>query len=200
MSGQGTSAFRKGTDLLLKGNARGSTRYFERAIAKDPGYYRAYHNLGIAEYQVGEKDRAKDAFQRAIDLTNGGFAPSEFALAIILFENHHFRQAEELIQRGLVMEPGSSVGKYYLGLVQFVSNRLPDAERSAHEALLENADQAGAHVLLAAIHDRNHNPYAVEAEVAAYLQSDPHGPLENEANALLRRAEQEISQNADAAR
>ena len=87
-----------------------------------------------------------------------------------------------------------------LGLVQFVFNRLPDAEQSAQEALLNDADQAGAHILLAVIHERNHNPYAVEADVEAYLQLDPRGPLENEANFLLRRAQQEISEIADAGR
>jgi Tfp pilus assembly protein PilF len=112
MSGKAEPAFRKGADLLLKGDARDSLAYFERALEEDPGYYRAYHNLGLAQYQLGEKERAEEAFQRAIDLTNGGFAPSQFGLAMILFEREQFSQAEALIQRGLDMEPGSALGKY----------------------------------------------------------------------------------------
>ena len=198
MSGKAEPAFRKGTELLQKGDSRGSLVYFERAVAQDPGYYRAYHNLGLAQYRLGEKERAEEAFQRAIDLTNGGFAPSQFALAMILFEKRQFRQAEALIQRGLDMDPGSALGKYLLGVVQFALNLLPDAERSAHDALLRSADQAEAHILLAKINERHGDPYAVQAEVAAYLKLDPHGPLENEANVLLQRAQEEINRRAGA--
>jgi len=200
MSGKAESAFRKGTDLLLKGDDRGSLVYFERAVAQDPGYYRAYHNLGLAEYQLGDKAKAEEAFQRAIDLTNGGYAPSQFALAMILFEKREFRRAEWLIQRGLETDPSSALGKYLLGVVQFALGLLPDAEKSAREALLRSASQAEAHILLAKIHERDHDPYAVQADVAAYLKLDPHGPLENEANVLLQRAQQEIDQKTGASR
>ena len=199
-SGKAEPAFRKGTDLLLKGDSRGSLAYFERAVAEDPGYYRAYHNLGLAQYQLGEKDRAEKAFQQAIDLTNGGFAPSQFALAMILFEKRQFRQAEALIQHGLDMDPGSALGKYLLGVVQFALNLLPDAERSAHDALRRSADQAEAHILLAKIHERHGDPYAVQGDVAAYLKLDPNGALKNEANALLQRAQEEINRRANASR
>ena len=200
MSGKAESAFEKGTKLLQKGDARGSVAYFHRALAKDPGYYRAYHNLGLAQYRLGEIAQAEEALQRAIDLTNGGFAPSQFALGMILVEKQQFREAETVIQRGLAMEPGSAVGKYFLGLVQFGLNQLPDAERSAHDALFRNADQADAHILLAMIHERDNNPYAVEADIEAYLKLEGHGPLENEANVLLQRAQKEISQKAYANR
>jgi hypothetical protein len=66
--------------------------------------------------------------------------------------------------------------------------------------LLRSADQAEAHILLAKIHERNGDPYAVQADVAAYLKLYPHGPLEHEANALLQRAQEEISRRADASR
>jgi Tfp pilus assembly protein PilF len=200
MSGKAESAFEKGTKLLQKGDARGSVAYFERALAKDPGYYRAYHNLGLAQYRLGEIAQAEEALQRAIDLTNGGFAPSEFALAMILVEKQQFREAERLIQRGLEMEPGSALGKYFLGLVQLALNHLSDAEGSARDALFRSADQADAHILLAKIHECEHNPYAVRADVAAYLKLDGHGPLENEANVLLQRAQKEISQKVDGSR
>src|SRR5262249_44363347 len=93
---------------------------------------------------------------------------------------------------GLLMEPGSAIGKYFLGVVQFALNRPSEAEKSAHDALWRNANQSEAYILLAKIHERNHNPYAVITEVAAYLKLDPHGPLENEAGKLLQRAQQGI--------
>jgi len=193
MSGKAESAFTKGARMLQKGNAEGSVAYFQRALAKDPNYYRAYHDLGLAHYQLGETALAEEDFQKSIDITNGGYAPSQFALAMILCEKQKFRQAERLIQNGLAMEPGSALGKYFLGLVQFAMNRTAEAEKSAHDALWRNANQADAYILLAKIHERDHNPYAVVTDVAAYLKLEPHGPLEGEATNLLKRAQQEIA-------
>lgn len=192
MSGKADSAFAKGARKLQKGDAQGSLAFFQRALAKDPGYYRAYHDLGLAHYQLGETAQAEEDFQKSIDLTNGGYAPSLFALAMILCQRQDFQQAERLIEAGLADDPGSSMGKYFLGLVQFAQNRTAEAEKSAHEALWRNANQADAHVLLAKIHERNHNPYAVVAEASAYLKLDPHGPLEEQARQLIKGGQQEL--------
>ena len=192
MSGKADSAFEKGVRLLQKGDIQGSVAYFQRALAKDPSYYRAYHDLGLAYLQLGETARAEEDFQKSIDLTNGGYAPSEFAMAIILCQRQQFQQAARLIQNGLAMDPGSALGKYFLGLVQFALDQPAEAEKSAHEALWRCANQADAHILLAKILEASHNPRAAIAEVAAYLKLDPHGPLENEATQLRNRAQHDL--------
>ena len=194
MSGKADSAFEKGVRLLQKGDIQGSVAYFQRALARDPGYYRAYHDLGLAYLQLGETARAEEDFQKSIDLTNGGYAPSEFAMAIILCQRQQFQQAARQIQNGLAMDPGSALGKYFLGLVQFALNQPSEAEKSAHEALWRSANQADAHILLAKILEASHNPRAAMAEVAAYLKLDPHGPLESEAKQLRDRAQRELDQ------
>jgi tetratricopeptide (TPR) repeat protein len=192
-SSKAESAFERGTKFLQKGDAQSSLVYFEKAVAKDPGYYRAYHNLGLAQYLLGEKAQAEEALQRAIDLTNGGYAPSQFALAMILLDKQQYGEAEAVILQGLTMEPGSAQGEYLLGLVQFASERFAEAERSARGALLRSANQAEAYILLAEIHARRHEPYSVEADVAAYFRLDREGPLADEANLLLKQAQIEIS-------
>src|SRR5215831_12521712 len=155
MSGNAESAFAKGTRMLQHGDAQGSLDYFRRALARDPGYYRAYHNLGLANYQLGNTEQAEEDFQRSIELSNGGYAPSQFGLAMMLCEKQQFQEAEKLIQTGLEMEPGSSIGKYLLAVAQFAMNRPMEAEKSAHDALWRNANQAEAYILLAKIHERN---------------------------------------------
>lgn len=200
MSGKAESAFAKGTKLLQQGEAAQSIPYFQLALAKDPGYYRAYHNLGLAYHQLGQLLGAEQAFQKAIDLTNGGYSPSQFALAMILCEEKEFQQAERLIQNGLAMEPGSALGKYFLALVQFALNRPVEAEKNALDALRRDAHQAQAYILLAKIHGRDHNPYAVVSDVAAYLKLEPNGPLESEARKLLDSAQQALSHTSAANR
>jgi tetratricopeptide (TPR) repeat protein len=186
-------AFEKGTQLLLKGDVEASLPYFRAVIEQVPSSYRSYHNLGLALFRLGQLDAAAQDFQESIDLTNGGFAPSLFGLSMILYRRSDFLHAESLIQRGLLVAPGSGVGKYCLGLVQFSLGRISDAERSARQALEFDPSEFDAHLLLARIHERQNNPSAVLLDAQAYLKLDPTGPLHADALNLLHRAQQDLS-------
>jgi tetratricopeptide (TPR) repeat protein len=186
-------AFEKGTDLLLKGDLQASLPYFRTVIEQAPHSYRAYHNLGLALSRLGQLDAAAQDFQKSIDLTNGGFAPSLFGFAMILYRRADYREAETLVRRGLLVAPGSGVGNYCLGLVQFSLGRISDAERSTVEALNLDPGNADAYVLLGRIHEREHNPSGVVTDVQTYFKLDPHGALHADALDLLHRAQRDIS-------
>jgi len=186
-------AFEKGTRLLLKGDAKASVPYFRTAIELAPSSYRAYHNLALALSRLGQLDAAEQQFQKSIDLTGGGFAPSLFGLSMVLYHRADFRGAETLIRRGLFVAPGSGVGEYCLGLVQYSLGDISSAERSAVEALNRNPGDADPHVLLGRIHEQQHNPSAVVSDVQAYLKLEPKGALHADALELLRRAQQDLS-------
>lgn len=198
-SGKGQKEFDRGTRLLLKGDAAGSIVFFEHAIAKDPTYYRAYYDLGLARFRLGQTAEAEQAFQKSIDLTGGGYAPADFLMGVILCQKQEFRQAETVMQRGLEVDPGSALGKIFLGWAQFALNRPVEAERSAHQALFRKADLPEAYFLLAHIHRRQHNPPAVVADLEAYFKLDPQGPESDEARSLLVTAQREMGQSQDEA-
>lgn len=193
MPAEAQRAFEKGTSLLVKGDAEGSIPLLRRALEKAPKSYRCHHNLGLALYRLGQLDESALEFQRSIDLTGGSFAPSLFALSMILYRNGEFRQAESVIQNGLLMDPGSGVGKYCLALVQYSLGRIDEAERNARDAVSRVNAQTDAYMLLARIHERSHNPYAVIADVQAYLKLDPHGAFQEDAHKLLERAQLNLS-------
>jgi tetratricopeptide (TPR) repeat protein len=75
-------------------------------------------------------------------------------MAAILCQKQDFAQAERILERGLELEPGSAIGKYYLGWAQFALNHLVDAERNVQQALVRNANLAEARALLETIHRR----------------------------------------------
>jgi tetratricopeptide (TPR) repeat protein len=186
-------AFEKGTSLLLRGDAEASLPYFATVIELAPSSYRAHHNLGLAHYHLGQLDAAAQDFQSSIDLTSGSFAPSLFGLSMIFCQRSQFPDAESLIRKGLFLNPGSAIGKYCLGLVQYSLGQIPQALQSALDARARDPDLADVHVLLARIHERQHNPSAVVADVQAYLKLDPRGSLQDEARKLLARAQQSLS-------
>ncbi len=154
MSGKGQKAFDKGSRLLFKGDAAGSLVYLERAIAECPEHYKAYYDLGVAHFRLGHTADAELAFQKSIDLTGGSYAPPQFGMGAILCQKQEFGQAEKVLERGLDVEPGSAIGKYYLGWAQFALNRLVEAERNVRQALVRNAKLAEARALLETIHRR----------------------------------------------
>jgi tetratricopeptide (TPR) repeat protein len=197
MDGKARKAFDQGTRLLLKGDPAGSLPYFQRAIAEYPAHYKAYYNMGIAQYRLGHIADAEQAFQKSIDLTGGAYGPPQFAMGMVLCEQHDFRQAETAIQRGLDVDPSSATGKYFLGWAQFALNRLAEAERSVRQALLRRANFADAYFLLARIHQRQNNAPAVVEDLNAYLKLDPNSGGNAQAKALLEKTQQALEQNPD---
>jgi tetratricopeptide (TPR) repeat protein len=197
MAGKGRKAFDQGTRLLLKGDPAGSLPYFQRAIAEYSGHYMAYYDMGIALYRLGHVADAERAFQKSIDLTGGTYGPPQFAMGMVLCEEHDFRQAETTIQRGLDVDPSSATGKYFLGWAQFALNRLVDAERSVRQALLRRANFPDAYFLLARIHLRQNNSSAAVEDLNAYLKLDPNSGGNAQAKALLEKTQQALEQNTD---
>jgi tetratricopeptide (TPR) repeat protein len=193
MPRKAAQAFTKGTQLLLKGDLEASLPYFREVIEQAPDTYRPYHNLGLALFRLGRLDAAAENFQKSIDLTNGAFAPSIFGLSMILYQRADYSQAEFLIQRGLLVTPYSAIGKYCLALVQFSLGRIAESERSALEAIRLDPRQADVYVLLARIHELQHNPSAVLTEAQTYLKLAPNGPLHADALDLLHQAQHDLS-------
>jgi tetratricopeptide (TPR) repeat protein len=192
MSAKAHREYEKGTRLLADGNAQASIEHFLRVVEERPRYYGPYHNLAMAYFYLGQYDVAAQNFQKSIDLTGVGYAPSLYGLAMVLYRKEQFAQAETLALRAFVLQP-SAGGKICLGAVQLALGRVPDAERSAHDATQLNPALADAYFLLATIHDRQHNPSAVVADIQRYLKLAPHRSLRPDAQALLERAQQALS-------
>ena len=195
LAGKGHAAFDKGSRLLDKGDTAGSVAYLERAVSESPEHYKAYYDLGVARFRLGQLAEAEGAFQKAIDLTGGGFAPPQFGLGAILCEKREFFEAERILQRGVELDSGSAVGKYYLAWAQFGLNRLVEAERSAEQAVVRNANLAEAYSLLARIHQRQRNAPAVAKDLEMYVKLDPHKDF---ARRLADKIQQEMAQDTAA--
>ncbi len=195
LAGKGHAAFDKGSRLLEKGDTAGSIAYLERAISESPENYKAHYDLGVARFRLGQLAEAEQAFQKAIDLTGGGFAPPQFGLGAIFCKKQEFLLAETILLRGVELESGSAVGKYYLAWAQFGLNRLVEAERSAEQALARDANLAEAYSLLARIHQRQRNAPAVARDLEAYLKLDTHKEI---ARRLANKIQQEMAQDTAA--
>jgi tetratricopeptide (TPR) repeat protein len=193
-------AFDKGATQLAKNDALGSLLQFERAIAEYKGYYEAYYEMGVADLKLWRIPDAETSFRKSIDLSGEQFAPALLALGAVLGYQQKFAEAEEVIGKGLNMDPSSWSGHYYLGWAIFGLNRVEEAEKEVREALRLKADSTEALQLLADIHSRQKDYPALVNDLDAYLKLDPDSPTAIKARALRKTAQRLIdeSQNTTA--
>src|SRR5262249_19018037 len=151
-------------------------RHLAKATQAYPEYYEAFHYIGVAEMKLDHLDRAVAAFQRSIDLSNGGFAEPIFGLGYVSFLMGKFKDAEAILRSGFEQNPNSGEGYFYLGTALFALNRLEEAEKSAREALLRKPDYAAPYIVLANVFGRRHEFHEQLQALDRYLSLEPSGP------------------------
>jgi tetratricopeptide (TPR) repeat protein len=174
--GRAQDEFQKGLQRLAKNDPAGSLSHFTKASQAFPGYFEAYYNMGVAEMTLGHRDEAIRAFQTAIDLSGGLYATAEFGYGYLLCQEGRPVEAEKIVRRGLEVEDASPQGYVILGQALKQLNRLDEAEKSAHEALLRNPNYAAAYLVLSDVAESK-GQYRTEIEdLDIYLKLQPNGP------------------------
>lgn len=188
-------AFRRGLERLAKLDAVGGRKQFAQAIAAFPDYYEAYYHEGVSELRLGHNDEAAQAFQKAIDLSEGRYAWAQFALGAVLCRRGQYREGEAIIRKGLDLDGTSDTGHLFLSTALFGQSRLVEAEQSAREALLRKPGLALAYLVLADIHGRK-GEYALELhDLDAYLKLAPKEPTSKQVRDVRELVQQMASRS-----
>jgi tetratricopeptide (TPR) repeat protein len=168
--------FENGLERVAKNDPAGSLSHFTKAIHAFPGYFEAYYNMGVAEMTLRHTNDALKDFQTAIDLSGGRYALAEFGYAYLLCQEGRPSEAEKMARRGLEVEDAAPEGYVILGEALKQLNRLDEAEKSAHEALLRNPNYAGAYLVLSDVAERRGDYRASIQHLDIYLRLQPNGP------------------------
>ncbi len=171
----------KGLQGVAKNDLSGSLDHFRKALKVFPGYFEAYYNLGVAEMKLGRSNDAMAAFQTAIDLSGGRYAWAEFAYGYLLCQAGRPGEAEKIIRRGLEVAYAGPEGYVILSEALILLNRSDDAEKTAQEALLRNANFAPAYLALANVDERKGDYRAEIHNLDIYLKLLPDGPASDQA-------------------
>jgi tetratricopeptide (TPR) repeat protein len=159
----------------VKKDLAGSVSHLTKAAEAFPDYYEAHYHVGVAETSMGHRDEARQAFQKAIDLSGGKYARADFGSGYLLYLEGKPEEAITILHRGLELDESSAVGHLLVGMALLRLNRLDEAERSAHEALLRNPNFAQAFLLLADVYARRHEYRAQLQDLDTYLSLEPNG-------------------------
>ncbi len=153
--------------LKIPGKARGEYAF--------PDYYEAYYHMGVVETTLGQLDEAMQAFQKAIDLSGGRYAWAEFGLGYLLYREGKPAETVTAIRRGLEKDESSAYAYFILGMALLRLDRLEEAEKSAHEALLRNPNFAEAYLVLSDVSGRRYEYRTQLQGLDAYLKLEPNG-------------------------
>jgi tetratricopeptide (TPR) repeat protein len=182
--------FNQGTHLLAEQKPAESIAEFQRAIKIFSDFYEAYYKIGLADLNLQRYSDAQSAFETSIQLSKGRYAPSQFGLGVVLCTEKQYGQAEEAIRSGLQNYPADATGNFTLAWVLFNAGRLPEAEKSARQAIIFNTDLAEAYLLLGQIHLRQNDLVSLLSDLDAYVKLRPGEPRMAQAIALRAQAQQ----------
>jgi len=116
-----------------KKDYRSSILAFQRAIQLRPDYVDAHHNVGVTYLQMQDFDNAILWFEKAIAIYP--LAQSYNDMGVAYFYKGMPEKAEECFQKGLAVDPGSSLIHNSLGLIYLKTNRLEEARQAWLKAL-----------------------------------------------------------------
>lgn len=181
-------AYEKGLTRYAKRDFAGSLPFFRRAVAKFPDYYEAYYLMGAAEIKLGLYEEAQQPLQKSIAVSEGHFAPPYFALGVLWDQLGRPAEADELVERGLELDPGSWPGELALTETLLRLDRTEAAEKSARALIQQRPDSGLAHIVLANIFLRRADYRSALEEIDVFLKLEPNGPI----NAQVRELQQSL--------
>src|SRR6185437_3116535 len=117
---------------------------FRSAVALDPGYAHAWHNLAIAEEAAGEIARAEAAYGSAI-AAQPDFAAPHLNLGVLLFTQGRHKEALSAYDRALAVDPGLAAAHSNRGNVLRALGTLDAAADAYRAAIASDSRLAEAH-------------------------------------------------------
>ena len=126
---------------------------FQHALAEHPKHVEAENNIGLAWKELNETEKAKAAFQNAIDWQgNSPVDPQPYLnLGALLAESDGNDQAIPLLKKAISLAPDNPSGHEELGKVYLAMNNLPDAQSELEKAVALSPDASALHYKLGQI-------------------------------------------------
>ena len=173
--GKAQDEYRKGLERLAKKDQNGSLSHFIKAVQLFPGYFEALYHQGIVHTNLGQLEKAMQAFQKAIVVSGGRYARAVFGIGYVHYLQGNAAEAETTVRRGLEIDPNAADGYVILGMTLLRLNRPDEAEKSAREALVRDPNMANAYLVLADSCARRQDYRDQIQDLDSYLRLNPEG-------------------------
>ena len=169
-------AFMKGMDALYRHDYPKAAEAFEKAVATYPQYDAAYDNLGVTYVMLAQADKARAAFERAVQL-NDKNADADRNYARLLLGAKEDAHAIELLTKALSVEPQDPKTLTLISIAEF---RTGDVDAALQNALkvhpLSHEPHAVAHYVAGCAYEDKRDYQKATMEYETYLRESPDGP------------------------
>jgi tetratricopeptide (TPR) repeat protein len=128
--------FAEGMNEHLRYRERQSIPYFEKAIARDPGFANAYAKLGIVHGNLGRVDLRQKYLQLALEHSGRMTAPERlYAEGLLALDRRETERGIDAYQRCVNLYPGHEGCRHSLALVQVPLGLLEESTRNFEEVI-----------------------------------------------------------------
>jgi len=152
-----------------------------QAIALDPGFMKAYDNLGLCYEALGKYDDAIQAYQDAVRLDRASRSPSPWPalnLGALLVKLSRLEDAEKYLKESLRDDPRFPQAHYQLGALLVRQHQDAEALQELKQAAALNPSYAEPYYLLGKIYQRQGNKNGAEAAWDAFQRLKKEQPKE----------------------
>lgn len=186
------AAFLRGVERLYRrGDAKGSIGQFERAVEEYPDYYEAYHTLGVAHLELGQREAAEKAFRKSIQVSEQTYAPAFVSLAGMRNSEKRYEEALVLARRAMELDATGFECHFEISRALLNLGRIPEAEVSMRETQQRKPDFPDIYLLYANLSMRKRDLSGLIASLEEYLKLEPKGPSAENARRMLEQARAE---------
>ncbi len=138
--------------LAERGELSTALEMMRAVSAKDPQHVEALILLGKLEQEQKNRDRAVEAFEKALRLDPGKMNVYLF-LGAVFMENEDTDNAERIYGQMAQRFPNHYVGHFFLGRIQGQKGRIPEAEKAFTRVLELEPDLEEARYALIDLHE-----------------------------------------------
>jgi tetratricopeptide (TPR) repeat protein len=179
--------YEKALNEKKRGKLESAIKLLEEAIHMAPNFYHAHNNLGMLYQSLKRYMDAEKEYKRSSDLSAKNERPlvnlgslyieeADLQTANAQLTGQMLDQAMDNLEAAVKLNPRSASAYYLLGLANYKSSFLEEAETAFKKAHDLNPNLTRVHLLLANIHWKQGKWQDVIENIDAYLKENPKAP------------------------
>ncbi|MEO6120460.1 MAG: tetratricopeptide repeat protein [Terriglobales bacterium] len=184
------SEFEKGMKALKKREMDEAEKRFSKATELYPQYAAAISHLGVIAMQRGKLQEGQEFFVKALTV-DPQYPPAYLNLAKIRIAEKKYDEAVRLLTKATALEPAGGETLALLTMVEYESNRLPDAVAHARQvhSLPDHGKYAFTHYIAGKALEAQQRPTDAMVEYRLFLKEAPESATTAKAKAALAALE-----------
>jgi tetratricopeptide (TPR) repeat protein len=194
-AGEGLSkTFNEGVAASAAGNFDEAIAKFNEALKTNPQCSDCYYNIGVANAQKKDLEKAEEAYKKANEIKPSAEAYN--GLVNIYTSQRKFEEAQEAGKQAAALSattPGGAANPdalYNQGVILWNAGKIADAKVQFEQVIAAKPDHAEAHYQLGMALVNEGNLKGARAEFDTYLKLAPSGPNAAQAKALAAQLPQ----------